>query len=84
MYLWSLKRVQTLNELIKITKEERDMVEKIVELYSLHGYRDAEKFLRFVFNRRKMRRVSLAKASRLINGSAVKADIFFTQFARLV
>lgn len=84
MYLWSLKRVQTLNELIKITKEERDMVEKIVELYSLHGYRDAEKFLRFVFNRRKMRRVSLAKASKLINGSAVKADIFFTQFARLV
>ena len=84
MYLWSLKRVQTLNELIKITKEERDMIEKIVELYSLHGYRDAEKFLRFVFNRRKMRRVSLAKASKLINGSAVKADIFFTQFARLV
>lgn len=84
MYLWSLKRVQTLNELIKITKEERDMVEKIVELYSLHGYRDAEKFLRFVFNRRKMRRVSLAKASKLINGSAVKADIFFTQFARFV
>ena len=60
------------------------MVEKIVELYSLHGYRDAEKFLRFVFNRRKMRRVSLAKASKLINGSAVKADIFFTQFARFV
>ena len=84
MYLWSLKRVQTLNELIKITKEERDMIEKIVELYSLHGYRDAEKFLRFVFNRKKMRRVSLAKASKLINGSAVKADIFFTQFARLV
>ena len=60
------------------------MLEKIVELYSLHGYRDAEKFLRFVFNRRKMRRVSLAKVSKLINGSAVKADIFFTQFARLV
>ena len=60
------------------------MLEMIIELYSLHGYRDAEKFLRFVFNHRKMRRVSLAKASKLINGSAVKADIFFTQFARLV
>ena len=60
------------------------MLEMIIDLYSLHGYRDAEKFLRFVFNRRKMRRVSLAKASKLINGSAVKADTFFTQFARLV
>ena len=60
------------------------MLEMIINLYSLHGYKDAEKFLRFVFNCRKMRRVSLAKASKLINGSAVKAAIFFTQFARLV
>ena len=60
------------------------MLEMIVDLYSLHGYKDAEKFLRFVFNRRKMRRVSLVKASKLINGSALKAAIFFTQFARLV
>lgn len=60
------------------------MLEMIIDLYSIYGYRDAEKFLRFVFNRRKMRRVSLAKASKLINGSAVKAAIFFTQFARLV
>ena len=60
------------------------MLEMIIDLYSIYGYRDAEKFLRFVFNRRKMRRVSLAKASKLINGSALKASIFFTQFARLV
>ena len=60
------------------------MLDMIIDLYSIYGYRDAEKFLRFVFNRRKMRRVSLAKASKLINGSAVKAAIFFTQFARLV
>ena len=60
------------------------MLEMIIDLYSIYGYRDAEKFLRFVFNRRKMRRVSLSKASKLINGSAVKAAIFFTQFARLV
>ena len=60
------------------------MLEMIVDLYSLYGYKDAEKFLRFVFNRRKMRRVSLAKVSKLINGSSLKADIFFTQFARLV
>lgn len=60
------------------------MLEMIIDLYSLHGYKDAEKFLRFVFNRRKMQRVSLAKASKLINGSSVKAEIFFTQFARLV
>lgn len=60
------------------------MLEMIIDLYSIHGYRDAEKFLRFVFNRKKMRRVSLAKVSKLINGSAVKAAIFFTQFARLV
>lgn len=59
------------------------MLEMIIDLYSIHGYRDAEKFLRFVFNRRKMRRVTLAKASKLINGSSVKASIFFTQFARL-
>ena len=65
-------------------KGGEDMLEMIIDLYSIYGYRDAEKFLRFVFNRRKMRRVSLAKASKLINGSAVKADIFFTQFARLV
>ena len=60
------------------------MLEMVVDLYSLYGYKDAEKFLRFVFNRRKMRRVSLAKASKLINGSSVKAAIFFAQFARLV
>ena len=60
------------------------MLEMIIDLYSIHGYKDAEKFLRFVFNRKKMRRVTLAKTSKLINGSAVKAAIFFTQFARLV
>lgn len=60
------------------------MLEMIIDLYSLYGYKDAEKFLHFVFNRRKMQRVSLVKASKLVNGSAVKAEIFFTQFARLV
>ena len=60
------------------------MLDKIIALYSVHGYRDAERFLKFVFNRRRMMKVSLVKACKLINGSDVKADIFFTQFSRLV
>ena len=60
------------------------MLDKIVELYSVHGYRDAERFLKFIFNPKRMRKVNMVKASKLINGSDVKADLFFTQFTRLV
>lgn len=58
------------------------MTEQIILLYSYHGYKDAERFLKIVFNKRKMKRLTLKRVSKLIN-SSIKADIFFTQFSHL-
>ena len=58
------------------------MTEQIVLLYSHHGYRDAERFLKIVFNKKKLRRLTLKRVSKLIN-SSIKADIFFTQLSHL-
>ena len=58
------------------------MIEQIILLFSIHGYRDAERFLKIVFNKKKMRRLTLTRLRKLIN-SSIKADIFFTQLSRL-
>lgn len=58
------------------------MAERIVLLYLVHGYKDAKHFLKIVFNKKKMRRLTLNRIRKLIN-SSIKADIFFTKLSHL-